>query len=470
MDIRFALAIGRLILSVGAPLVVAAGAASCGDPGAGADARPTRIALITLDTLRFDGFSPELMPETYRLMERGHVFSRFYSSTSTTQPTHATILTGLHPWEHGVTRNGLVLGQHFDLLPEVLQDEGYWTSAIVTSYPLKGSFGYDQGFDEFDDEFGVDYSRTWVGEEVEGGGFYSLGEDAAARARAAVAAAPIGPQFFWFHFFDPHDPYGDTPSGEGEVVVQLPALRYLGEKGDPTFADWLPRARAQYERDIQDLDRHLAGLIQSILADEAFETSVILTADHGESFGEDSSLGHGDRVSPSQVHVPMAILAPTVTGTDPAARLDVAGSVDLAATVAHIAGLTGTPFGGRSLVERNGSSWPAAGTGAAFGMRRLLPEDKVELRLDGSEHVQSQPVFYAHHKGRLIEGNSEDARPADPAAESPSGGPASAESLPDEEKIRALFAAFEASLEGAGAEELDSSAARDALGALGYGR
>ena len=66
-----------------------------------------RIVLVTLDTLRADGL--EKMPATSAYARRGARFERAYSATSTTQPTHASLLTGLHPWEHGVTDNGEVL-------------------------------------------------------------------------------------------------------------------------------------------------------------------------------------------------------------------------------------------------------------------------------------------------------------------------------------------------------------------------
>lgn len=447
-------------LGAAAACTVSLALAACGGSGDAGGELPKRVVVITIDTLRFDRFTQEHMPETHGLFADGHVFTSFYSSTSTTQPTHASLLTGLHPWEHGVTRNGLILGDHFVTLPEALQDRGYWTSAVVTSYPLKGSFGYDQGFDAFDDEFAVDYSQTWVGEEVEGGSFYSLGELAAARAEESLGEAPPGPQFFWFHFFDPHDPYGDTPSGEGEVVIQLPALRYLGQQGDDTFPDWLQRARAQYDRDVRDLDQHLARVVRLILADASFQTAIILTADHGESFGEDGSLGHGDRVNSAQVHVPLAILVP---GSKGASREDVAGTVDLAATVVGLAGIADGAFRGRNLMPPGSGGRPvAADAGVAFGMRRVLREEKVEIRLDGSRHRQSVPEFYAAHKGRLIAGDSDALTLAD--------APGSTDAIPDDQKIRALFGVFAASLEGAGAEVLDSDAAREALGVLGYGR
>ena len=78
---------------------------------AGADEPRERIVLITLDTLRQDSFlgPTAAMPLARERARSGRVFERYYSATTSTQPTHATLLTGLHPWQHGVPRNGLVL-------------------------------------------------------------------------------------------------------------------------------------------------------------------------------------------------------------------------------------------------------------------------------------------------------------------------------------------------------------------------
>ena len=69
-----------------------------------------RIVLITLDTLRADRLA-SAMPRSLAFAEEGRIFERAYAATSTTQPTHASLFTGLHPWQHGVVRNGIVLAE-----------------------------------------------------------------------------------------------------------------------------------------------------------------------------------------------------------------------------------------------------------------------------------------------------------------------------------------------------------------------
>ena len=108
------------------------------------------------------------MPRLRKWAERGRVFERYYSSTSTTQPTHATLLTGLHPWEHGVPRNGMVLTDERITLAERLRDAGFRTVAAVASFPLHRQFGFDQGFETYHDG-------------VHGGGYRTLGRKSGPR-------------------------------------------------------------------------------------------------------------------------------------------------------------------------------------------------------------------------------------------------------------------------------------------------
>jgi arylsulfatase A-like enzyme len=114
------------------------------------------------------------MPLLEARARRGRAFERHYAASSTIQPTHASLLTGLQPWQHGVSRNGQVLGGDADTLAEIFSAHGYRTGAVVSSFPLHRRFGYDQGFEHFDDDFDIRMALEWSGNAVRGGAFYSL--------------------------------------------------------------------------------------------------------------------------------------------------------------------------------------------------------------------------------------------------------------------------------------------------------
>ena len=131
---------------------------------------PTAIAvrdviLITVDTLRADalGFAgnPEASTPTLdRMAAQGRVFTDAHAHCVTTLPSHASILTGLYPFQHGVRHNGrFVLAPGIPTLAEELQRAGFETAAFVGAFPLDSRFGLDQGFTTYDDEIGAQRRR-----------------------------------------------------------------------------------------------------------------------------------------------------------------------------------------------------------------------------------------------------------------------------------------------------------------------
>ncbi len=426
--------------------------AACGEK-----APRERIVLVTLDTLRSDALERDDgtsdMPLLAARAERCTVFERAYSASSTTQPTHATLLTGRHPWEHGVTRNGIVLGEEEPTLAEALKERGFETHAVVAAYPLHRRFGFAQGFDSFHDDFHQEYVREWEGGEIEGGRFYSLAEALTDEALRELERAEADRQFFWFHYFDAHDPYGDSGGDSGAEVVAIERLLALAAAADPRLAGELARAREFYARDVRALDRSLARLLETLEQDERYQTHVLLTADHGESFGELGCLGHGKRLVPAQLHVPLLIASPRLA---PGRREDPVGTVDVTRTVLALAGVVpraGGVHGVDLLRERGGS---------VVGMRRTFAEAKAEQLTDGRRTLLRPQAFFAVHQGALYAGDREvvflDDDPSQPIGEEIGL------------ELRVLFGGFEERLEGKAFHELVDPETQDALRKLGYAR
>lgn len=423
--------------------------------GCAAEPQPRRVVLITLDTLRLDAFagaagSQTAMPLTRARASRGLVFERFYAATSTTQPSHASMLTGLHPWQHGITRNGQTLDAGFATVAEVLAGQGYTTAAVVASYPLAGRFGFAQGFGEFRDSFDEELFTEipWEDYDVPGGRFFSTAETVTTRAlelldRMDAGGAPR--QFLWVHYFDAHAPYGQSTGDPAPVIRRL---YRRAEQGLPT-ARLMERFRRGYRADVEYLDRWLDRLLARLEGDgDRYVTHVVAAADHGESFGEEGALGHGKRLTPEQIQVPLFILSPEV---DPGVRRDVAASVDVAPTLLALAGLDPESSGmpGRDLTRRG------AGAGAR-GMRRTFAGKRVERLLDGGIRPLPPYLFYVvDREGRLIRGDADGL--ADAVAT-----PGEAQALPE------LFRVWQQEVETTGDEEpLDPEVERG-LRALGY--
>jgi len=443
------------------PILAAVLTAGCGggSEDQGVPAEPTRLVLITLDTLRADALQvPEkggAMDELRRFAEGGLVFTNCFASTSTTQPTHASLFTGLQPWDHGVTRNGVVLADGITTLAEHLRARGFSTHGIAASFPMHSLFGYAQGFDVYDDDFSVRYVQVWEGQRPESGAFYSLGSEVTEKALAAIDAAQGDRQFFWFHYFDPHDPYGDsaTSAGDPGEVALIQRLLKAAARGTGVEEE-LRSARAGYDRDVRFLDASLARILERLAADEdRFRTHVLLTADHGESFGERLALGHGKRVTREQVQVPLVLLSPAV---EPGIRTDLASTVDLARTLLSAAGLDAGDLGGRDLLAERDAS-------AVVGMRRTFAGPKSEQLTDGKRRDLPESWFYLVRDGVLWSGNAERVLAEDDLTRPVVGAEADA--------LRETFAALESLLEaGDVGEELLDPEVQERLRALGYTR
>ncbi len=291
------------------------------------------VLLVTIDTLRPDhlsayGYARNTSPNLDRLAADGALFEVAYAPVSATTPSHATLLTALYPFGHGVLRNGLALRADVPTMPALLSDAGYLTAAFVSSFPVSAEFGLARGFAHFDERFdGVDlHPPAHRQADGEGSPFARLGERTVDAALAWLATAPEAPpRFLWVHLFDPHAPY------------RAPAPYDAAFRGDAT--DRLSRRIAGYDGEILYADAQLGRLVDGMRATgRARDLLTIVTADHGEAFDEHGWLGHNRSVFEVEVRVPLVVSWPGVIA--PGQRLaETVHLVDVLPTVASAAGL-----------------------------------------------------------------------------------------------------------------------------------
>ena len=245
------------------------------------------VILITLDTTRADalgfaGNSKVHTPVMDALAKSGTIFSNCTSHSSITLPSHSSILTGQIPPLHGVHNNSSYrLSQDAVTLPEVLQEHGYATGAFLGSVILLKEFGLNQGFDVYDDEI-VHYKSNTEKRTI----VTRRAEDTMTRAWNWIQKQKQ-PFFSWIHCYDPHMPY-EAPSPFKEAYADNP---YFGEI-------------AYTDLQIGRLVNHLKqkGLLEN--------TIIIITGDHGDSFGEHDEITHGLFCYRSTTHVPLFFSIP----------------------------------------------------------------------------------------------------------------------------------------------------------------
>ncbi len=123
--------------------------------------RPS-LLLITLDTTRADhlgayGYGRDTSPNLDRLAAGGVRFVSVMSQAAVTPVSHASILTGLQPYHHGLRSlhgyRDLRLRDDVRTLAEILRDRGYETAAVVSAFPASSRFDLDRGFTHFEEGF-----------------------------------------------------------------------------------------------------------------------------------------------------------------------------------------------------------------------------------------------------------------------------------------------------------------------------
>ena len=249
---------------------------------------PPSLLLITLDTTRADalgawgGGAAASTPNLDELAAAGVRYARAVAPSPLTLPSHATLLTGLDPLEHGVRGNGTgALPPDVATLAGSLGGCGFATAAVVGSRVLDRRFGLDRGFERYDD--------AMLAERVGEYGYPERPADAVtdAAVRWLAGADPRKPFFLWVHYYDPHAPY--VPPAE---------LAGVGERGS-------------YLGEVAFVDREVGRLVAAARG-RAPALLVAAVGDHGEAFGEHRERGHGIFLYRATVEVPMILAGPGV--------------------------------------------------------------------------------------------------------------------------------------------------------------
>jgi arylsulfatase len=324
-----------------AAVAVAAWAVATGQVRLGV-AKPN-VLLVTVDTLRADalgcyGAGPGASPGVDALAAGGVVFERAIAASSRTAPSHASIMTSLFVREHSIgPLNGPTRLADEETLAERFRSAGWATAAFIGNLMINRRSALDRGFDLYDD----DLPRSERNRED----YFERTADATTERALAWLARTDGPFFLWVHYQDPHGPYTppapyDTrfpvaaPPGEAPLRVLASQSGYQGRPG----LDRLSQYRALYAGEVAWADEWIGRLVAAVDAHPSARPAVVLlTADHGESFGEDEwYLAHGSSTSPAEARVPFVLRAP---GLAAGRRGEIVSHVDVMPTLLELASL-----------------------------------------------------------------------------------------------------------------------------------
>ncbi|MEZ4222749.1 MAG: sulfatase-like hydrolase/transferase [Polyangiaceae bacterium] len=290
---------------------------------------PYNVLYITIDALRADmpwaGYPRDIAPWLTKFAERATLYPRSYSLSSYTAKSVVPTLCGKYPSE--LKRDGYFFTRWYDeneLVSERAQAKGVRTLAGNGHGYFMPPYGVNQGFDDYRLLKGTFLDNTGV-QDVNSDRLNAMAKEMLSDPKN-VDASGKRPFFAYFHFLDPH-------------------YRYVKHKESPDFGN---KRRDLYDNEVHFTDRWVGDLVDWALAQPwGKHLAVIISADHGEGFGERGHYRHAYEVWESLVRVPLFIYVPEAKPR----RIETPRSaIDLAPTIAELLNLPVDGYRGVSLL------------------------------------------------------------------------------------------------------------------------
>lgn len=305
------------------------------------------------------GYARPIAPNLSELAKQGVIYPRAYSVASYTAKSVAVMLTGQFP--STLYRTGQFFTAYSDanlFVTETFQAAGVHTLSGHAHLYFDRGKNLNQGFE--------------IWKMVDGLTFDALTDNHVTSDKLTDLAISLlgdtknttGRFFAWFHYMDPHD-------------------QYVKHKETPDFGK---KNRDRYDSEVHFTDQHIGRLLQFAKQQPWWNhTVVIVSADHGEAFGEHEMYKHAFEIWEVLTRVPLVVSAPGIT---PRVIEQRRSQIDLAATFADLLGVPlppGTTVG-RSLVPE------------LFG---ATPENREPIVLDlpeDSNNPQRRAVIEGDYK------------------------------------------------------------------------
>jgi arylsulfatase A-like enzyme len=300
-----------------------------------------------MDTVRFDrtslGGDRDTTPNLAALAAEGTSWSRAFSVGNESLFSHAALFTGRYPSEIAppdYQRFAIPKGEA--TLASALKAYGYDTAAFTGGGHVVAAFGFDAGFDEWNEAPG----------EMSFGSFYDSVPDALAYMRGHGER----PWFVFVHGYDAHSPYAQpgpfghqwspeaAPTREallsdplaleqlrgdlyfpdrsptdfvhaaGRTMLstdfyRLPATPAPGERTETLSPAEIQHLRDHYDNGVSYADHWLGVLLSEVNLDD---TLVIVVSDHGEDLLDHGFVNHRAGLWDSTLHVPLVAAGPGI--------------------------------------------------------------------------------------------------------------------------------------------------------------
>jgi arylsulfatase A-like enzyme len=436
------------------------------------------VLLVVVDSLRADVVADDAVPTPTldELTRDGVTFSQCISQGISTAPAMTAMLTGRLPLDYG---GHWYLDADQPTFAQSFQNAGYNTGAVHSNPYVSARRNFDRGFDRFEEDvvaFEPDRTLERAPEKL---------LRLASRLSRILSKTPYTPAetvneqvldvtadlsepwFCWAQYMDVHGPY---LGGEFTYRRKFRA-EWLWRKAAVTSPEAITDEEHaelwdHYEREVAYVDRQLGRLLEDLdERGDLEDTVVIVTADHGDEFGEHGRYGHGNLPYDELVHVPLLVRFPD--GAQAGTVVDeLVRSMDILPTALEYAGV---PFGD-AMAER------MAGTSLLPLVRGEEPHDPIERAVTEKRVRDTEALRIAIRTDRfkyIFDGQTDETGlydlEADPDEQADVSAEESAVADRFAEDLQRRFERIRATSEGVDLPTIDTEAGvQERLRALGY--
>ncbi|WP_128905690.1 sulfatase [Halorubrum amylolyticum] len=319
------------------------------------------IVVLSADSLRFDRVHASrngepLTPNIDELAEDALEFTPGVAPGPSTRDSIPSMLTGC--FSSDFDEYGLPTSRTGPLtIAEELSDRGFETAALSHNNFTSRRYNIDRGFDFFDDvseearkENNRGAWRLYVRDLIEDTPLMSLSNTANSLAMEYLGrslymrneaaegitdraldwmAETDDKRFLWMHYMDTHHPYLSPERIQKKFgrTYSKKHIKQLSQKTrsrqDEITDEDIPEMEYVYDCTVRYVDEQIGRILDQLRAEGELENSmIVVTADHGEGFGEFGKFGHADQLWDTLVAVPLLIYHPdgpstTVDGQAP---------------------------------------------------------------------------------------------------------------------------------------------------------
>ncbi len=383
--------------------------------GARREEKPS-VIVIVVDTLRADhltqyGYERSTSPALAQFSAQSTFFSAAYSTSSWTQPSVASLFTGLLPARHGVVKQGTILPAELDTLAGLLSEGGWQSVGFSGNLFIGAKTGFDRGFEYFEGHEGKVLVYPDIGAMLE-------------RVDAWLKSSRRrgSPSFLYFQPMNCHGPYRVPAEHRSDLLGRDPTrvfdyndelMTAILKDGDidarkRVTPEYLASLTDQYDTAVLYSMDVIAALLKRLQEEELYEDSlIIVTSDHGEELFDHGGFGHGYSLFEEVVRIPLWIKLPKQRA---GAKVDVPVSlIDLLPTILEATGIefssAEVSLDGRSLMPLLGGEGRATGfRGRPIAMDTRWQRRAVAsaIRLGSYKLIEIESDYEGRSKVRLL--------------------------------------------------------------------